>query len=443
MEKIAICGGTIPGLGQKNVLIDHGNVVDLIADSENLSDDWIRMDAANKLVIPGGIDPHVHLQLPTEAGPTTDDFLSGSKAALAGGTTSLIDFVTPSRGQLLSEAYANRLNEASRAVVPVNFHMGVTWWDETVPGQMRWCVEEAGIKSFKVYLAYGSTIGITMQQLRGVMVEAARLQAVVAVHAEDGTVIDRLRDEIVASGCHSPLGHCLSRPVETEVAAVAEVIQLVRETGCAVYFVHISTAPAAWLIGQAKTEGLPVMAETCVQYLVLNDEVYRRPFNLSAPCVISPPLRSHDHVAGLWKALAQGVFDVVSTDHCPFNLKGQKDRGSNDFRLIPNGAGGIEYRLSLLWSFGVVNRLIDPGLWIRLVSSNPAKIFGLTGQDEIRRGGRADLVIWNTHSERIICAENQFQCCDTNIYEGIRIEGGAEVVFLQGKRVFDSKTGLI
>lgn len=439
MQKIVVSGGKMvegANVYPAQVLIEGSRVAAVVPASEQVSADWRRVDARGGLLIPGAIDPHVHLQLPTPVGPSSDDFWSGTRAALAGGTTSVIDFVTPHRGEAMSVALNQRIEEARDALTDVAFHMGITWWDHTMPAQMRWCVEVAGIRSFKVYLAYGSTIGITLDELRQVMTVAVSLGAIIAIHAEDGPHIDRLRDAFAGNGMVSPMYHALSRPPETEITAVKNVIRLVRETGCTVYFVHISTAEAARHIGEARVEGLPVLAETCIQYLVLDERVYDRPFKLAAPCVISPPLRSVGNVERLWQAVKDGVFDVVSTDHCPFNLKDQKDKGSNDFRLIPNGAGGVEYRLQLLYSYGVVTGLIGLSQWISLCSSNAARIFQMGSKGRIAPGMDADLVIWNQEATSIITSKTQYQQCDSNIYEGIETTGKAGDVIRGGELVY-------
>lgn len=439
MNRLVISGGNViegSGIHPVQVLIEGTRIAAVLPASDQVNSDWQRIEAAGGLIVPGAIDPHVHLQLPTPAGPSSDDFLSGTRAALAGGTTAIIDFVTPAHGEPLRKALEKRIAKSKKAIIPVGFHVGITWWDSSMPAQMRECVEVAGIRSFKVYLAYGSTIGITFEELRQVMVTAVDLGAIVAIHAEDGPEIDRLRDAFAGEGMVSPLYHARSRPPETEVAAVKKVINLVRETGCTVYFVHISTAEAARRIGEAKAEGLPVLAETCIQYLVLDEGVYNQPFNLAAPCVISPPLRSAENVEQLWQLLKEEVFDVVSTDHCPFDLHGQKDAGRADFRLIPNGAGGIEYRLPLLWTYGVVQERITARQWSALTSTRPASIFGMTNKGKIAPGFDADLVIWDSHAESVISKKSQFQHCDSNIYEGMATTGKALQVIRGGDLLF-------
>jgi len=395
--------------------------------------DYQIIDAKGKYIFPGGIDPHVHLELPTPAGPSCDDFLSGSKAAIAGGTTFLVDFVTPSRGQSLMKALAFRLKESNKCQVDYTLHMGITWFDETIPEQMEWCVNEVGIKSFKAYMAYKGSIGIEYWELEQVMKKAASLNAIVLVHCEEGDVILKNQKKFISEGKTEPLYHALSRPAETESESVRKVIDLCRETGCKTYIVHTSTAKSIEYIREAKKEGLPLFCETCPQYLLLDESVYSKPLPESLRYVISPPIRAKLDQEVLWEALADGTVDVISTDHCPFNTKGQKDMGINDFTKIPNGAGGIENRIALLFTYGVLTRQISLQQFVGLTSTNAARIFGLYPQKgAIEVGSDADLVIWNTEVKSVISVKSQFQQCDANIYEGTAILGDAEYVIVKG-----------
>lgn len=395
------------------------------------------IDAKGKYILPGGIDPHVHLELPTPAGPSCDDFLSGSKAAIAGGTTFLIDFVTPSRGQSLMKALAFRLKESNKCLVDYTLHMGITWFDETIPEQMEWCVNEVGIKSFKAYLAYKGSIGIEYKELELVMKKAASLNAIVLVHCEEGDLIIEKQKKFISEGKTEPLYHALSRPAEVESESVRRVIDLCRKTGCKTYIVHTSTAKSIKYIRAAKKEGLPLYCETCPQYLLLDESVYSKPLPDSLKYVISPPIRSKQDQEALWLAVADGTVDVISTDHCPFNTKGQKDVGIHDFTKIPNGAGGIENRLALLFTYGVLTKKINLQQFINLTSANAARIFDLYPQKgAIEVGSDADLVIWNPEVKSVISVGTQFQNCDSTIYEGIDIAGIAENVIKFGELVF-------
>ena len=394
------------------------------------------IDAKGKYIFPGGIDPHVHLELPTPAGTSCDDFLSGSKAAIAGGTTFIIDFVTPSHGQSLMKALTFRLKESNKCQLDYTLHMGITWFDETIPEQMEWCVNEVGIKSFKVYLAYKGSIGIEYDELEKVMQTASRLNAIVLVHCEEGDEILKNQKKFLSQGKTQPLYHALSRPAEVEAEAVRKVIGLCRKTNCKTYIVHTSTARSLEYIRAAKMEGLPLFCETCPQYLLLDESVYSKPLPDSLKYVISPPIRSKQDQEALWMALADGTVDVISTDHCPFNTKGQKDVGINDFTKIPNGAGGIENRLALLYTYGVLTNKISLQQFAKLTSSNAARIFDAYPQKgTLEVGSDADLVIWNPEVKSVISVDTQMQNCDSTIYEGMELQGLAEYVITKGNRV--------
>ncbi|MDO9256125.1 MAG: dihydropyrimidinase [Bacteroidales bacterium] len=396
--------------------------------------DYKIIDVKGKYIFPGGIDPHVHLELPTPAGPSCDDFQSGSKAAIAGGTTFLVDFVTPSHGQSLMKALAFRLKESNKCLVDYTLHMGITWYDETIPEQMEWCVNEVGIKSFKAYLAYKGSIGIEYRELEQVMIKAASLNAIVLVHCEEGDAIIENQKKFLSEGKTEPLYHALSRPAEVESESVWKVIDLCRKTNCKTYIVHTSTAKSIEYIRAAKREGLPLFCETCPQYLLFDESVYSKPLPESLKYVISPPIRSKQDQEALWLAVADGTVDVISTDHCPFNTKGQKDMGISDFTKIPNGAGGIENRLALLYTYGVLTKKISLQRFVGLTSTNAARIFDLYPQKgSIQVGSDADLVIWNPESKSAISVKSQLQKCDSNIYEGLTINGEAEYLVKNGE----------
>ena len=439
MTQLLIINGTIFN-AETTLVADVGVSEGLIKEIGQLNPsdfpDYKIIDAKGKYIFPGGIDPHVHLELSTPAGPSCDDFLSGSKAAIAGGTTFLIDFVTPSRGQSLMKALAFRLKESNKCLVDYTLHMGITWFDETIPQQMEWCVNEVGIKSFKAYLAYKGSIGIEYWELEQVMKKAASLNAIVLVHCEEGDVIMQNQKQFIREGKTEPLYHALSRPAESESESVRKVVDLCRKTGCKTYIVHTSTAKSLEYVREAKKEGLPLFCETCPQYLLLDESVYSKPLPDSLKYVISPPLRSKKDQEALWKALADGTVDVISTDHCPFNTKGQKDVGINDFTKIPNGAGGIENRLTLLYTYGVLTKKISLQQFVGLTSTNAARIFGLYPQKgAIEVGSDADLVIWNPDEKSVISVETQLQKCDSAIYEGMAIRGEAESVIVKGNIV--------
>ena len=436
MPQLLIINGTIINNDShlnSDIAIREGLITDIGHLNPSDFPEYRIIDAKGKYIFPGGMDPHVHLELPTPAGPSCDDFLSGSKAAIVGGTTFLIDFVTPLPGQSLMNALSFRLKESTKCMLDYTLHMGITWYDETIPEQMEWCVNEVGIKSFKAYLAYKGTIGIEYWELEQVMIKAASLNAIVLVHCEEGDIILQNQKQFISEGKTGPFYHALSRPAESEYESVRKVIDLCRKTGCKTYIVHTSTAKSIDYIRAAKEEGLNLFCETCPQYLLLDESVYSKSLPDSLKYIISPPIRSKQDQEALWEALADGTVDVISTDHCPFNTKGQKDVGINDFTKIPNGTGGIENRLALLYTYGVLTKKISLQQFVELTSTNAARIFGLYPQKgTIEVGSDADLVIWNPKSKSVISVKSQVQQCDSNIYEGTNINGEAEYVLSRG-----------
>ena len=417
---LVIADGKITDIGQLNPKAYPNNQV---------------IDALGKYIFPGGIDPHVHLALPTPAGNSSDNFVTGSKAAIAGGTTCFMDFVTPRRGQSLIEAVRLRKAEAAASKVDYSLHAGISEWNIASQAEIIHCIEKEGITSFKTYLAYRESIGIKYAELKAVMEIVSQIGGKVLVHCEDGDMVSALQKSFLREGKTNAAFHAKSHPPEAEIRAVEKVIELSAITGCPVYIVHTSTGEAANAIRKAKESGLKVLGETCTQYLMLDDSVYADSIeNIKVlPYVISPPLRSKKDQEILWESLTDGSFDTVATDHCPFNLFGQKDRGVNDFTKIPNGAGGIEHRLSLLYTYGVLTKKITLNQFVNLTSTRPAEIFGFGNRKgKLQPGYDADIVIWNPDTKGTISAKNHFQNCDTDIYEGISVKGKPEIVMVNG-----------
>lgn len=424
---------------KENLAIDNGKITAKGQLEPHDFREFEIIDATGKLLLPGGIDPHVHFALPTPAGPSSDDFASGSRAAVAGGTTSFIDFVTPHRGQSLLEALSLRRAQAAASLLDYRLHMGISEWNVSIASDVIRCIEKEGIVSFKAYLAYRESIGISLSELQQMMEVVGSSGGLVLVHCEDGEMIRRLQHEFLLKGKTHAYYHALSHPPEAEIRAVEKVIELSGKTGCPVYIVHISTQQAAAAIAAAKKSGLPVFAETCPHYLLLDDAVYNeRLDNLRVlPYVISPPLRTFENQEHLWEGLADGTFDTVATDHCPFNLYGQKDQGLYDFTKIPNGAGSIEHRMSLLYTYGVLTKKITINQFVNLVSTRAAEIFGLDDhKGKLEVGFDADVVIWDPDARRIISVKNHLQHCDSDIYEGFSIQGRPETVIVKGEIAF-------
>lgn len=412
--------------------ISKRKIVEIGTSLVPVPDKWKIIDAGNKFIFPGGIDPHVHLHLPTLAGYSADDFYTGSRAALYGGTTSFIDFVTPQKEQNLVEALNERKKEAENSLTDFSFHVSPVEWRDSMPEEIKACVAE-GITSFKIYMAYLDTIGLKDDDLRKVMKAVADAGAMVTIHCELGKEVDRMRKEFVSKGLSTPEYHPLSRPDYVEAEAVKKAIDFAAEAGCSLYIVHVSAAKSLQYIKKAQQKGQKVFAETCPQYLLLDDSKYLGEFDKTAPFVMSPPLRKPEDNEALWKALTDGTIQTVGTDHCPFTLE-QKRTGINDFTKIPNGAGGIEHRLSLIYHFWVLENKISINRFVDLVSTRPAKAFGLyPKKGEIRAGSDADLVVWDPGKENIISAMTHHQNCDINIYEGFKTKGAPEYVIVGGK----------
>lgn len=421
-----------------DILIEGEKIIQVSDKKINVSADEI-IDAKGLYVIPGAVDPHVHMELDTPAGASCDDFFSGSKAAIAGGTTTIIDFITPDRDERWKDALEKRKILAGKSLVDYSLHASIVGWNEHTPGEVADFVANEGITSFKIYMAYQKTVGINDSQLALAMEAVGRAGGLVMLHAEDDAIISHLKSKFIAEGKTSPLWHARSRPVETEAIAVLKAISYAKILNCPIYVVHVSGAPAIQLIAEAQESGIKVLAETCPQYLLLDESLYDQPFEKSAKYVISPPLRGSFDRWKLWKALKDKTISVVATDHCPFNLHGQKSAGVEDFTLIPNGAGGIEHRPGLLFNFGVLNDRITLNEWVNLISTHPARIFGLSHKKgDLKPGLDADVVLWNPAQKKIISTANHHQRCDSNIYEGFAIKGVAQTVFSKGKKVFDS-----
>jgi dihydropyrimidinase len=421
---------------QANIFIRDQKIEKLFSPDEETPEAEKILDAKGKLIFPGAIDAHVHLDLSTPAGPSSDDFYTGTRAAIAGGTTSIIDFVTPNRNESLLKALKKRRKDAEKSLIDYSFHMGITWWNNSVEEEIAECIRQ-GITSFKCYLAYQNSIGINYQQLEKVMNAVQKQGGMVTIHCEEDELIQNLKQVYLKQGLVSPLYHALSRPPQSEYVSVEKVLKLAEKTSCKTYLVHISTRKSAELIENAQHKGVNVLAETCPQYLLLDESVYHSSFYESAPYVISPPIRGKCDQDGLWSAINRNVFSVIATDHCPFNVHGQKDAGRYNFSLIPNGAGGIEFRQQLIYSYGVQSGRMNLNQFVALTASNPASIFGIQRKGIITEGYDADLVLWNPETISIIEKETQYQHCDSNIFHNFALKGEAETVIIGGKIVYN------
>lgn len=395
------------------------------------------IDATGMYILPGGVDSHVHMHLPTAAGYSSDDFRSGSLAALYGGTTTIIDFVTPDKGEPLPVALEKRMREAESSLTDYSFHVSPVEWKNNTPDEINECIR-MGITSFKVYMAYKKTIGLDDDDIYKVMTAVGKAGGIVTVHCEAGDEIEKLRDRYYRTNQTSPLCHALSRPATLEAGAVKKAIELAAMADCPLYIVHVSSKESLAHIRQAHLNRQPVYAETCPQYLLLDDSRYRGTFSQTALYVMSPPLRTTEDNQALWEALADGTLSTVGTDHCPFTMA-QKETGKEDFRKIPGGAGGVEHRLSLLYTYGLLTKRLTFDQMVNLYSSAPARIFGISPRKGIlAEGSDADLVIWDPEPESVISAGSHHMNCDINIYDGLKVKGRPEYVIRGGRVVIEN-----
>ena len=395
------------------------------------------VDASGCYVMPGGIDPHTHMELPFMGTVASEDFFSGTSAAAAGGTTMIIDFVIPNPQQRIMEAYKNWREWAEKSAIDYSFHVAITWWDQTVHDDMGTLARDYGVNSFKHFMAYKNAIMCDDEVLVNSFTRARDLGALCTVHAENGELVYRLQQDIYDKGIHGPEGHPLSRPPEVEGEAANRAIRIAEVLGAPLYLVHTSCIDALEAVTRARLEGQRVFAEVLAQHLVINDSVYRNPdWRFAAHHVMSPPFRSPEHQEALWRGLQSGMLQTTATDHCCF-CTDQKMMGADDFRKIPNGTGGVEDRMSVLWHHGVRTGKLTMNEFVQVTSTNCAKIFNIhPRKGAIAVGADADVVVWDPEGTRLISAETHHQNIDFNIYEGMEVVGIPVVTVSGGKIVW-------
>jgi len=394
------------------------------------------VECAGRLLVPGGVDVHTHLHLPVGEIRVSDDFLTGTVAAAIGGTTTIVDYVTAYRGQDPMHALATWMQWAEPACIDYGLHMTFT---ERVPERaIAECVE-AGITSFKLYMAYPDLLQVDDDVIADIMRITRKHGAFVTLHCENGGAIERLRREALAQGRTGVLEHALTRPAELEAEAVARAGALAERAETSVYVVHISSAPALAEVRRARERGVDVIAETCPQYLYLDTARLEDPDGASYVC--TPPLRDPWHVEELWHGIATGAVQTVATDHCPFTVAdrraGTHDRpgGFADFTEIPGGLPGIETRLGLVWE-GVAAGRITRADWVRLCAEAPARTFGLwPAKGNLRVGSDADVVVWDPARDQSLDADQLHMAVDHSPYHGMTVTGWPELVFARGDLV--------
>src|SRR6266850_2187381 len=396
------------------------------------------IDAAGKYVFPGGIDVHTHLDMPFGGTTSADDFETGTRAAAFGGTTTLIDFAIQYKGQSLRHAFDSWMKKAEgKAVADYAFHCIITELSGSQLEEMGALVRE-GVSSFKLFMAYPGVFMLDDATIFRAMLQAAKHGGMICMHAENGGAIDVLVQRALAEGKTAPKYHALTRPTTAEGEATSRAIALAEMAGAPVYIVHLSCNDALEKVREARDRGLPVYAETCPQYLYLSLDNFDAPGFEGAKYVFTPPLREKWHQEKLWTGLKQDQLQVVSTDHCPFCFKEQKEMGRDDFTKIPNGGPGIEHRMSLIYSGGVAQKRFSVSRFVEIVSTTPAKLFGLyPRKGTVAVGSDADLVIFDPNAEQVISAKTHHMRVDYSMFEGIRVKGVTRTVLSRGRVIID------
>src|SRR4026209_2231416 len=397
------------------------------------------IDGSGKYVIPGGIDVHTHLNMPFGGTTSADDFESGTIAAAFGGTTSIVDFAIQYRGKAMRHALDDwRQRAEGNAVIDYGFHMIVTELEDAGLGDMDRMVRDEGITSFKLFMAYPGVFMVDDQTIFRALRRQGENGGLICMHAENGGVIDELVKEALRKGQTAPKYHALTRPPTAEGEATGRAIALAEMAGVPIYIVHLSAAHALEKVKQARDMGLPAYAETCPQYLFLSYDNYEEPGFDGAKYVMSPPLREKWHQDVLWKGLAKNDLQVISTDHCPFCMSEQKEMGKDDFSKIPNGAPGIETRLTLVHNGGVRPGRISLNRFVELCSTTPAKMFGLfPRKGTIAVGSDADIVVFDPKKKQTLGATTLHMRVDYSPYEGTVVEGARAFVISQGNVIIE------
>ncbi|SHI82517.1 dihydropyrimidinase [Wenxinia saemankumensis] len=413
-----------------DVLIDGGKIVEI---GETLSGDET-LDATGCYVMPGGIDPHTHLEMPFMGTYSTDDFESGTRAALAGGTTMVVDFALPSPGQGLLDAIQMWDNKSTRANCDYSFHMAVTWWGEQVFDEMKTVVEDKGINTFKHFMAYKGALMVQDDEMYASFQRLAELGAIAMVHAENGDVVADLSARLLREGNTGPEGHAYSRPPQVEGEATNRAIMIADMAGVPLYVVHTSCEESHEAIRRARQQGKRVWGEPLIQHLTLDEsEYFNHDWDHAARRVMSPPFRNRQHQDSLWAGLQSGSLSVVATDHCAFTTE-QKRTGIGDFTKIPNGTGGLEDRMPMLWTHGVRTGRLTPNEFVAVTSTNIAKILNCyPRKGAIREGSDADIVVWDPGKSKTISASSQQSAIDYNVFEGKEVTGLPRFTLTRGK----------
>lgn len=402
-----------------DVLVEGGKIIEIGPD---LTGDEV-LDATGCYVMPGGIDPHTHLEMPFMGTYSADDFESGTRAALAGGTTMVVDFALPSPGQGLLDALQMWDNKSTRANCDYSFHMAVTWWGEQVFDEMP-KVMDRGINTFKHFMAYKGALMVNDDELYASFSRLSELGGIAMVHAENGDIVAELSAKLLAAGNNGPEAHAYSRPPQVEGEATNRAIMIADMAGVPLYVVHTSCEDSHEAIRRARMQGKRVWGEPLIQHLTLDEsEYFNADWDHAARRVMSPPFRNKQHQDSLWAGLQSGSLSVVATDHCAFTTD-QKRTGVGDFTKIPNGTGGLEDRMPMLWTYGVATGRLTPNEFVAVTSTNIAKILNCyPRKGAVLVGADADLVVWDPKKEKTISAGSQQSAIDYNVFEGKHVKG--------------------
>ena len=436
MSKV-IKGGTVVTADrtwQADVLIEDEKIA---AVGPNLSGDEV-VDASEAYVIPGGIDPHTHFEMPFMGTTAAETFTSGTWAAATGGTTMLVDFVLPGEdGSLLAAIDSWDAKSRDQICTDIGYHMAIVDWNEQIFNEMAEVVKR-GVNTFKHFMAYKGALMVQDDEMFASFQRCAALGALPLVHAENGDVVAALQEKYMAEGLTGPEGHAYSRPPEVEGEAVNRAIMIADAAGCPVYIVHVSCEQAHEAIRRARQKGMRVYGEPLVQHLTLDESEYQdKDWDYAARRVMSPPFRGREHQDGLWAGLAAGSLQVVATDHCAFTTE-QKRMGLAGFPMIPNGTGGVEDRLSVLWTRGVETGRLTKNEFVAVTSSNIAKILNVyPRKGAIVEGADADVVVWDPKISKTISAATQKSIIDYNVFEGFEVTAQARYTLSRGEVIWE------
>ena len=437
MSTLLIKNGTVVNADfseKADVLIEDGKIT---AVGKNLKGDST-IDATGCYVMPGGIDPHTHMDMPFMGTTTADDFESGTKAGLAGGTTMTVDFCLPAPGESLLAAYQAWRHKGEKAAADYGLHMAITKWSPQIHDEMETVVKTYGINTFKHFMAYKGALMVNDDEMYNSFRRCAELGALPLVHAENGDVVARMQADLLARGVTGPEGHSYSRPPEVEGEAANRAIMIADMAGCPLYIVHVSCEETHEAIRRAKQAGKRVYGEPLIQFLTLDDSEYQnKDWDYAAGRVMSPPFRNKKHQDSLWAGLQSGTLSVVATDHATFT-KAQKRMGAKNFTQIPNGTGGLQDRLPVLWTAGVNTGRLTKEEFVACTSANIAKILNIYPRKGcIRVGADADVVVWDPKATKTISVKTQESRIDYNVFEGFECTGLPRIVISRGKVAYE------